>query len=224
MLKTLVFDVNETLIDLSPVRLSLNLAFGREGAYSQWFTSLLHQSLVQSALGHGHDFSSLGLAALRAMNTQEDRGLGELELLEIMDSFRICRAHADVTDSLESLKAANYTLIALSNSEETGLVKLLQQADIASFFDHIISAERFRRYKPHAEVYTGALRAAKKLPEESVLISTHSWDLEGARSVGWKTAYLLREGVAFFPLHHSPDFLLENLGELAAALEAEKAP
>ncbi|WP_295178102.1 hypothetical protein [uncultured Christiangramia sp.] len=44
--KALIFDVNETLLDLSPLKESINKALGIEYAADIWFAELLQYSLV----------------------------------------------------------------------------------------------------------------------------------------------------------------------------------
>ena len=47
--KVLLFDVNETLLDLAPVKRTINGILKTEQGAQAWFYSLLHHSLVVSA-------------------------------------------------------------------------------------------------------------------------------------------------------------------------------
>jgi 2-haloacid dehalogenase len=47
----LVFDVNETLLDMSPLRIDFEDVFGDAEALGEWFARLLHGSLVSNQLG-----------------------------------------------------------------------------------------------------------------------------------------------------------------------------
>ena len=51
--KVIIFDVNETLLDLAPLRISVGQALeGHEEFLSLWFSTMLHYSLVETLTGN----------------------------------------------------------------------------------------------------------------------------------------------------------------------------
>ena len=63
--KVLIFDVNETLLDLTSMRTSIGKALGgREDLLPLWFSTMLHHSLVDTVSGSYHDFGQIGVASL----------------------------------------------------------------------------------------------------------------------------------------------------------------
>ena len=63
--KVLIFDVNETLLDLTSMRASIGKALGgREDLLPLWFSTMLHNSLVDTVTGDYHDFGQIGVASL----------------------------------------------------------------------------------------------------------------------------------------------------------------
>ena len=46
--KLLIFDVNETLLDMEPLKHSINTALGNQYAFDIWFPQLLQYSLVET--------------------------------------------------------------------------------------------------------------------------------------------------------------------------------
>src|SRR5680860_40693 len=61
----IIFDVNETLLDLAPLKASVGKALGgREEFLPLWFSMMLHYSLVETLTGHYHSFEEIGTAAL----------------------------------------------------------------------------------------------------------------------------------------------------------------
>lgn len=63
--KVIIFDVNETLLDLAPLRSSVGQALqGREDLLPLWFSTMLHYSLVDTLSNDYHDFGQIGAAAL----------------------------------------------------------------------------------------------------------------------------------------------------------------
>ena len=58
----LIFDVNETLLDLKPLARRINATLSNDWAFELWFTSLLHHSLVETLSGNHEDFSKIAKA------------------------------------------------------------------------------------------------------------------------------------------------------------------
>ena len=100
-----------------------------------------------------------------------------------------CRHGPTCASGWERLRS-RFTVCALSN----GNVSLLE--DLASYnalgFDHILSAEHARTYKPLPAVYTTAASRLNLPPERILMVAAHDDDLRGARAVGFRTAFLPR--------------------------------
>ena len=67
------FDVNETLLDLSPLKDSLSLVLeGRGDLLPLWFTTMLQYSLVETATRSYQDLGEIGAAALVMVAANHD--------------------------------------------------------------------------------------------------------------------------------------------------------
>ena len=64
MARIIVFDVNETLLDLKALQPRFEQVFGDPVALSQWFAQLLQTSLVLTITQQYQDFAMVGAAAL----------------------------------------------------------------------------------------------------------------------------------------------------------------
>ena len=63
--KAILFDVNETLLDLAPLKVSVDDALGgRRDLLPLWFSTMLHYSLVETLSGSYHSFGEIGTAVL----------------------------------------------------------------------------------------------------------------------------------------------------------------
>ena len=62
----LIFDVNETLLDLTELRSVLAAAMGGGERLAEWFFRLLHGSLVANVTDSFRSFETIGVEALRA--------------------------------------------------------------------------------------------------------------------------------------------------------------
>ncbi len=59
-----MFDVNETLVDMTYVKKKVNNALGSKRGFKLWFTQLLQYSLVDTITGSYHDFGAIAGATL----------------------------------------------------------------------------------------------------------------------------------------------------------------
>jgi 2-haloacid dehalogenase len=84
----------------------------------------------------------------------------------------------------------SHTTAALSNGGFALITSLVKHARLP--FDCILSAELARTYKPAAKVYRMTAELLDVAPEEVLLAAAHSWDLDGAKAAGLKTAFIHR--------------------------------
>lgn len=77
--KVIIFDVNETLLDLEKMRHSVGEALnGKEELLPLWFSTMLHYSLVSTVTDEYQDFGKIGVAALMMVAVSTQLGLIEL--------------------------------------------------------------------------------------------------------------------------------------------------
>ena len=100
-----------------------------------------------------------------------------------------CPHGPDVQAGLARLQRG-FKVCALSNGNVSLLEDLATCNDLG--FDHILSAEHARTYKPLPAVYTTAASRLNLPPERILMVAAHDDDLRGARAAGFRTAYLPR--------------------------------
>lgn len=91
-------------------------------------------------------------------------------------------------------------------------------------WDAVISCEAIGKYKILPEAYVGCAKFLQLKPEECCMVACHNFDLDAAKSVGYKTAFVRRPtewGTAGPPdpepsAHH--DYVVDTFPELANAL------
>jgi 2-haloacid dehalogenase len=214
----LVFDVNETLLDLSVLDEPFAEAFGAAEAKGEWFARLLHLSTVVTAVGGYADFSELGKQALQAVAVARGHDLDDTQRDRIMGGMRSLPAHEDAAEGLERLKEAGFRLAALSNSGLESVRSVLDQANLASWFDHILSVESTRIFKPRPEPYRHAAETIGVPVERLRLIAAHDWDCAGALAAGAQAAFLQRPGKSYASALPAPDLQAPDLPTLAARI------
>jgi 2-haloacid dehalogenase len=90
----------------------------------------------------------------------------------------------------------------------------LEHAGLAEFFDHTLSIEEVRRYKPAPEPYLHAAARLGVAPPDLRLVAAHDWDVWGALRAGCAAAYVAR-GDAPFVVGEPPDVLGPDLVTVA---------
>ena len=99
----IIFDVNETLLDLAPLKESVGKALGgREDLLPLWFSTMLHYSLVETLTGEYHSFGEIGTAALMMVAETKSIELAYDEAKEaIVTPLRSLPPHPDVVNGLK---------------------------------------------------------------------------------------------------------------------------
>ena len=218
--QALIFDVNETLLDLTDLLTVLSTALGGGERLAEWFFRLLHGSVVANATDSFRSFETIGVEALRAVAIRQGRELSEDQAGELIAGFRSLPAHPDVPTGLDRLGAAGFRLVALSNGSSVGIPAQLTNAGIVDRFEQIVSVEEVARFKPDPAPYENALRRIELEPQETLMVAAHDWDIIGARAVGIPGAFITRPGVVWTVPHPPPELTPPDIGELATALGA----
>lgn len=214
MIKTVLFDMNETLLNLSLLKEKFAQHFDGDFAMAYWFKTVLHSSTVLGGLNEYEDFSKLTEAALESLFMESGKELTEDIKNDILDAFQELPAYDDVEEALKLLKDHELTIIAVTNSSVAMVEKQLTNAGIINQVNHYYSVDAVKRYKPYKEIYNYLLNEQALVAQETVMVATHDWDLFGAKKSGLKTAYIKRKNTQFNPYYPDPDFSNDNLVKL----------
>jgi 2-haloacid dehalogenase len=202
--KALVFDVNQTMLDLNSLRPHFARVFGDGKALDEWFSLLLHYSLVVTVADAYADFATVGRAVLEMLASTKGVKLSSEDATQILQGVLMMPAHPDVPESLKRLRAAGFRMVTLTNSSPSAVKAQLHNAGLTLYFDESISVDPVRRYKPDLEVYRSAAKQLGAQPGELLLIAAHPWDVFGAMKAGWQAAFVARNGITPFPLGPKP--------------------
>jgi 2-haloacid dehalogenase len=221
--KVLVFDVIETLLDLRPLREPFARAFGDPAPLGEWFARLLHGSLVATVTDTYEDFGTIAARALDAVASRRDNDLSEEDRVAILGTIGRLPPHPEALAALSRLRSAGFPLATLTNSSGQTARMQLDHAGLAGLFDHVLSVEEVRRYKPAPQPY---LMAAERLgvePPEMRMVAAHDWDVWGAMRAGCGAAFVARGGAPFV-LGEPPDVVGPDLTVVAEAILKADAP
>lgn len=217
--KVILFDVNETLLDLQPMKEAITKLLGGGPETARlWFTTLLQHSLVMTLGDRFADFSDIGAACLRMVAKNQGVDLSEDAAEKAVAPMRSLPPHPDVVPALKGLQG-QYRLVTLTNSSKAAVADQMKNAGLTDFFDMLLSVEDVGMYKPHSHVYRWAARRVGADVSECLLVAAHGWDVAGAAWAGMKTAFVARPGQQVFPLGPAPDLCISSLAELPKQME-----
>jgi len=216
----LVFDVNETLLDLAPLKIDFEDVFGSSDAMGEWFARLLHGSLVANQLDEYRAFGVIGVEALLLVAERRGVGLDEATATEVVTRLAILPAHLDVIPALERLLDAGFRTAVLTNSSTKAANVQIENAGLHTFIQRVISVEEVGRFKPDPATYLHAAQAMDVEVGQTMLISAHDWDVAGALQAGAGAAYVRRPGSLWSLPRAMPDVTGSELTEIADQLIA----
>src|SRR5258708_6578473 len=149
----LVFDVNETLLDLKALDVHFERIFGDASQRSAWFSQFIQSALVATVTNQYKPFGSIGMAALDMIATRRGITLSEQDRQTIRDGLAHLPAHPEVRASLERLRSVGFRLAALTNSTAQVAEAQLTNAGLRDLFEQALSADSVQRLKPAPEPY-----------------------------------------------------------------------
>lgn len=217
---TILFDINETVLDLSSLKPLFGKHFGSEAITATWFSMLLHSSNVCALTGVKSDFGSLAGIMLETLAARIKIRLSADAKQEILGAFATLPAHPDMREALEKLKAAGYRTVAFTNSSINLVTSQISNSGLMELFDRRISVESTGSFKPDPKVYHFAAEQLGQPIEQLRLIATHDWDTHGALSAGMQAAYIDRSGAPYHAQYLRPDAFAESMTELVAQIIA----
>jgi 2-haloacid dehalogenase len=115
--------------------------------------------------------------------------LSAAQILELNKSWHRLTPWSDTVEGMRRLKT-KYLLCSLSNGNIGLLANMAKRADLP--WDCILSAEVFKKYKPHPDTYLGVAKIFDVQPDDVLMVAAHQQDLAGARACGLQTAYIER--------------------------------
>jgi len=216
--KLLIFDVNETLLDLKPLKERINTKLNSTLAFDLWFPKLLQYAMVETLTGTYRDFGDIGAATLEMTAQQLSVSLSEQEIKDTLSIITQLQPHPDVMEGLEQLAAKGFRLVALTNGGQSTLEQQMQFSRLESYFDSLYSVEVVKRFKPHPKTYRYVLSKEEALPSEAMLVAAHAWDIIGAQRVGLQTAFVQRPGKFMYSKSTRPSLVVKDLKELVEKL------
>ena len=137
----------------------------------------------------------------------------------LMAGYSKLSAWPEVPQALRALHGAGLRLALLSNMTAEMLTAGIANAGLDGLFEHVITTDDIRSYKPDPRAYTQGTDAFGLDRSEILFAAFAGWDAFGAKSFGYPTFWVNRLGVPEEALGYpadasGPDLfaLLDHLG------------
>jgi 2-haloacid dehalogenase len=201
----LVFDVNETLIDIDSIAPLFQRVFGDKRVLREWFNQLVLYSNAITLSAFYTTFFSLGQGVLQMLGTIHNVQVKPSDIEELRTRMLTMSAHPDVAEGLKQLKDAGFRMVTCTNSPPNPNGNSpLEHAGIAHFFERQFSIDRVRAFKPDLHVYHMVAEELDVAPSSCCMVAAHVWDTIGAQSAGFSGVLIARPGNALLPVHELP--------------------
>lgn len=217
----LVFDVNETLIDIESLAPVFERIFGEPHVMREWFNQLVMYSMTATLAGHYIDYFTLGQGLLPMLAEIYGVQITEDDVRSVKHGMLTMPAHPEAPAALTALRDNGFRLVTLTNSPPNPHgPSPLEHAGLTRFFEQTFSVEACRAFKPAPTVYRYVCEELAVAPEDCMMVAAHVWDTVGAQSAGFSGALITRPGNAPLPIPNLPQpaVVARDLREFAQRL------
>ncbi|MHB0776613.1 haloacid dehalogenase type II [Halomonas sp. WWR20] len=220
MSQHIVFDVNETLLDVAALDPLFERLFGDARTRSEWFLTLQENWLTATIIDRFQPFGELAQAALVMVGWRHGIEVSATDQQELIERLKTLPPHKEVVEALGLLREKGFRLAALTNSTLEAARQQLEAAGLTEYFMEIMSVDEVQRYKPAPEPYRLAGERLGVPPAGFMMVAAHAWDITGAASAGYRTAFVTRPGKVLNPAGIAPDLQGDDLLDVARKIVA----
>lgn len=222
-LPLVVFDVNETLLDLQTMEPTFERIFGDKADMRLWFANLILYSAALTVAGCYVPFTDIGAAVMKMLADAKGIGISEADKQELKEKFSTMPPYREVPAALRKLRDAGFRLFTLTDNLLEVQTCQLEHGGIVDLFERRFSADAVKRHKPSREAYAYVERELGVGPSQFCLIACHTWDTLGAVAAGWDAALIKRVGNDVLGVGPQPSIVGEDLNDIADQLIARYA-
>lgn len=216
----IVFDVNETLLDLRAMEPTFERIFGDPGAMRLWFANLIMYSVALTVAGCYVPFTDIGSAVMKMLADTRSIQIGDADKAELTEKFSTMPPYPEVPAALRKLRDAGFRLFTLTDNLLEVQTRQLEHGGIVDLFERRFSGDGVKHHKPASAAYAYVERELGVGPSELCLIACHTWDTLGAVAAGWEAALIKRVGNDVLDVGPQPQVVGDDLDDVANRLIA----
>jgi 2-haloacid dehalogenase len=219
-LPLVVFDVNETLLDLETVAPVFERIFDDKAAMRFWFANLIQYSVALTVAGQYVPFTEIGAAVMKMLADTRGIKIKDTDEKELTDRFSTMPPHSEVPAALRKLRDAGFRLFTLTDNLLEVQTRQLEHGGIVDLFERRFSADGVKHHKPSRQSYAYVERELGVEPSQLCLVACHTWDTLGAVAAGWEGALIRRAGNDVLSVGPQPHIIGDDLDDVADELIA----
>jgi len=217
-LPLIVFDVNETLLDLTTLEPTFERIFRDKSAMRLWFANLIMYSAALTVAGSYVPFTDIGSAAMKMLADTRGIEIEQSDRKELFEKFSTMPPYREVPAALRKLRGAGFRLFTLTDNLLEVQTRQLEHGAIAGLFERRFSADAVKHHKPSRQAYAYVERELGVVPSQLCLIACHTWDTLGAIAAGWDAALIKRVGNDLLGVGPQPQIVGADLEDVAGQL------
>jgi 2-haloacid dehalogenase len=219
-LPLIMFDVNETLLDLQTMEPIFDRIFGEKRAMRLWFANLIMYSAALTVAGCYVPFTDIGAAVMKMMADTHGIQIDDADKNELTEKFSTMPPYPEVPAALRKLRDAGFRLFTLTDNLLEVQTRQLEHGGIVDLFERRFSADGVKHHKPSRQAYAHVETELGVEPAELCLIACHTWDTLGAVAAGWEAALIKRVGNDVLGVGPQPQLVGDDLNDVADQLIA----
>ena len=219
-LPLIVFDVNETLLDLRTMEPTFERIFGDKKDMRLWFADLILYSAALTVAGCYVPFTDIGAAVMKMMADTQGIEISDADKQELKDKFSTMPPYPEVPPALRKLRDAGFRLFTLTDNLLEVQTRQLEHGGIVDLFERRFSADGVKHHKPSRQAYAHVENELGVRPSRLCLIASHTWDTLGAVAAGWEAALIKRVGNDVLGVGPQPQIVGDDLNDVADQLIA----
>jgi 2-haloacid dehalogenase len=219
-LPLIVFDVNETLLDLTTMEPTFQRIFGDKSAMRLWFANLILYSAALTVAGCYVPFTDIGAAVMKMLADTRGIRIVDDDKKELTDKFSTMPPYPEVPAALRKLRNAGFRLFCLTDNLLEVQTRQLTRGGIVDLFERRFSADGVKHHKPSRQAYGYVEKELGAKPAQFCMIACHTWDTLGAVAAGWQAALIKRIGNDVLGVGPQPDIVGNDLNDVADQLIA----
>ncbi len=213
-LPLIVFDANETLLELETLAPTFARIFDDESAMRLWYANLILYWVALTIAGAYVPFTDIGAAVMKMLADTRGITLKDPDKQELIEQFSAMPPHPEVPAAWRKLRDAGFRLLTRTNNLPEIQSCQLEHAGIVDLFERRLSADGVKRHKPAPEAYAYVENELRAKPSQLCLIACHTWDTLGAVASGWAAALVRRIGNDVLGVGPQPQIVGADLNDI----------
>ena len=220
-IKAIAFDAFP-IFDPRPVFALAEQLFPGKGVdlSNAWRTRQFEYQWLRALAGHYADFWRSTEDALVFAATLLKLELTPDKRTQLMEAYLGLQAWPEVPQALQALRSGGLRLAFLSNATPQILHAGIKNSKLEGIFEHVLSTDQIKTYKPDPRAYQMAIDAFGLRREDIVFVAFAGWDVAGAKWFGYPTFWVNRLNLPGEELGIAPDAMGGNLNDLVSFVKA----